>query len=316
MMHLKDLDLNLLRVLAALYDEGQTTRAAKRLSLSQPAISHALAKLRQALGDDLFVREGNRMQPTPFAESIREPVRRILDIVATEIAHERDFEPLKTTRRFTISTSDIGELVFLPTLLRTLAEDAPSATLRCLTLPPAELEQAMAEGSVDLALGYFPDFVGRAFLQQKLFEHRFACLVRRDHPRIGDTISMEQFLAADHAVVSQKGRSQEIFEQRLSELGLTRRVLLESPHFMSAPLMVAYSDMITTVPRAVARAYARMAPLKLLEPPLEIPAIELKQFWHLRHHKDPSVHWLRATIARLFLRNDPSERDDDLIFGC
>lgn len=314
-MNLKDLDLNLLRVLAALYEEGQTTKAGKRLSLSQPAISHALAKLRLALGDDLFVREGNRMQPTPFAEHIREPVMRILEIVASEIAYERDFDPLTTTRRFTISTSDIGELVFLPTLLRTLAADAPGATLRCLSLPPVELEEAMANGLVDLALGYFPDLVGSAFLQQKLFEHRFACLVRRDHPMIGDVISLEQFLAADHAVVAQKGRSQEIFEQRMRELGLKRRVLLQSPHFMSAPLMVAHSDMITTVPRAVARAYSRMAPLKLLDPPVDIPAIELKQFWHRRYHKDPSVHWLRATIARLFLRNDPSERDDDVIFG-
>lgn len=314
-MNLKNLDLNLLRVLSALYEEGQTTKAAVRLSLSQPAISHALAKLRLELGDDLFVREGNRMQPTPFAEQIREPVTRILEIVASEIAYERDFDPPTTTRRFTISTSDIGELVFLPTLLRTFAAEAPSATIRCLTLPPGELEEAMADGTVDLALGYFPDLVGRAFLQQKLFEHRFACLVRRDHPEIGDAISLDQFLAADHAVVAQKGRSQEIFEQRMRELGLKRRVLLQSPHFMSAPLMVAHSDMITTVPRAVARAYSQMAPLKLLDPPVDIPVIELKQFWHRRYHKDPSVQWLRTTIARLFLRNDPSERDDDVIFG-
>lgn len=314
-MNLKDLDLNLLRILAALYEEGQTTRVAARLSLSQPAISHALAKLRLALGDDLFVREGNRMQPTPFAERIREPVARILDIVASEIAFERNFDPLATSRCFTISTSDIGELVFLPTLLRAFSTEAPLATIRCLTLPPAELEEAMANGVVDIALGYFPDLTGRAFMQQKLFEHRFACLARRDHPLIGDTITLDQFLAADHAVVAQKGRSQEIFEERMRELGLQRRVLLQSPHFMSAPLMVAHTDMITTVPRAVARAYSRMAPLKLLDPPVDIPPIELKQFWHRRYHKDPSVHWFRATIAQLFLRNDPSERDDDVIFG-
>ena len=255
------------------------------------------------------------MQPTPFAEQIREPVMRILDIVVSEIIQERDFDPRSAVRRFTISTSDIGELVFLPTLLKTFAREAPSATLRCLTLQPSELEEAMANGTVDLALGYFPDLGGHAFLQQKLFEHRFACLVRRDHPLIGDALSLEQFLASDHAVVAQKGRSQEIFEQRMRELGLERRVLLQSPHFMSAPLLVASSDMITTVPRAVARAYSRMTPLKIIEPPIEIPPIELKQFWHRRFQNDPAVQWLRTTIARLFLRNDPSERDNDSIFG-
>jgi DNA-binding transcriptional LysR family regulator len=315
-MNIKNLDLNHLRVLGGMFEEGQTTKVAARLSLSQPAVSHILSKLRLSLGDELFVREGNRMQPTPFAESIREPVKRILEIVANEIANERDFTPAVTDRRFTISTSDIGELVFLPDLLRTFSEEAPHATIRCLSLPPDELEDTMAEGSVDLALGYFPDLTGNAFFQQKLFEHRFACLMRRDHPEIGEELSLEQFLAADHAVVAQKGRSQEIFEQRMHELGLERRVLLQSPHFMSAPLLVANSDMITTVPRAVARAYSRMAPLKFVEPPIEIPAIELKQFWHRRVHNDPSIIWLRGIISKLFLRNDPSERDnDDGIFG-
>lgn len=173
----------------------------------------------------------------------------------------------------------------------------------------------MADGSVDLALGYFPDLAGNAFYQQKLFEHRFTCLVRRGHPAIKDTLSMEQFLAADHVVVAQEGRSQEIFEKRMAEMKLGRRVLLQSPHFMSTPLLVAHSDLIATVPRAVGRAYCRMAPLRLLAPPMKIPAIPLRQFWHRRVQGDPSVTWLRECIAKLFLRNDPSERNDDPIFG-
>lgn len=314
-MNSTGLDLNLLRVLSALFEEGQTTKAAARLSLSQPAISHALAKLRTSLGDELFVREHNVMKPTPYAESIREPVRRLLEIVAREIAHERDFQPATTRRRFTLSTSDIGELVFLPELLRSFAALAPHATIRSLSMPPDELAVAMADGSVDLALGYFPDLSGSSFYQQKLFQHRFTCLVRRDHPVIGDVLTLEQFLAADHVVVAQEGRSQEIFEQRMTELRLERRVLLQSPHFMSTPLLVAHSDLIATVPRAVGRAYCRIAPLRLLAPPIRIPAIPLKQFWHRRVHNDPAVAWLRELIAALFLRNDPSERDDDPIFG-
>lgn len=310
-----NLDLNLLRVLGALFEEGQATKAAVRLSLSQPAVSHALAKLRSSLGDELFVRESNALKPTPFAESIREPVRRLLEIVANEIVHVRDFDPATTRRRFTISTSDIGELVFLPQLLRHFSAVAPNATLRSLSMRPADLESAMAEGVVDLALGYFPDLSGSSFFQQKLFEHRFACLVRRDHPAIGPKLTLEQFLSADHVVVAQEGRSQEIFEKRMLDLRLRRRVLLQSPHFMSVPLLVAHSDMIATVPRAVGRAYCRMAPLRLLVPPIRIPSIPLRQFWHRRVHSDPSVTWLRKSIAELFLRRDPSENDDDVIFG-
>jgi DNA-binding transcriptional LysR family regulator len=313
-MNIRQLDLNLLKVLEAVFDEQRTTLAAARLGMSQPAVSHALNKLRTALGDSLFVREGNRMLPTPYAESIREPVKRVLQIISSEIAADHTFDPKTTHRRFTISTSDIGELVFLPQLLSALATEAPNATLRCLSMPPRELEEAMADGTVDIALGYFPDLTGGGFYQQKLFEHRFVCLVRVDHPVFGDTITLEEFLAADHAVVAQEGRSQEIFERRMQQLGLERRILLQSPHFMSAPLLVAASDMIITVPRAVGNIYRRLAPIRLIEPPIEIPPFELKQLWHRRVHADLAVIWLRTLIARLSLNRDPSEDENHPLF--
>ena len=128
-------------------------------------------------------------------------------------------------------------------------------------------------------------------------------------------MTLDQFLAADHAVVTHEGRSQEIFERRMSELNLDRRILLRSPHFMSVPLLVATSDMITVVPRAVGVLYARLASLKLVEPPIEIPPIEIKQFWHRRVHNDPGVVWLRKLIARLFLQRDSSADPSWPIFG-
>jgi DNA-binding transcriptional LysR family regulator len=182
-------------------------------------------------------------------------------------------------------------------------------------MPPVELQAAMANGLIDIALGYFPDLIGAGFYQQKLFEHQFTCLVRRDHPTIDYDMTLDEFLAADHAVVAQEGRSQEIFERRMSELNLDRRILLRSPHFMSVPLLVATSDMITVVPRAVGVLYARLASLKLVEPPIEIPPIEIKQFWHRRVHNDPGVVWLRKVIARLFLQRDSSADPSSPIFG-
>ena len=314
-MNYREIDLNLLLILDAMYDAGSTTQAAERLKISQPTVSFSLGKLREVFGDELFVRHGISMQPTPLAEAIREPVRRVLETVRLEILHERAFDPANAEREFTVSASDVGELVFLPLLLDRLRSASPRSTVRCLSMPPAELREAMTTGGVDLAIGYFPDLTGAGFFQQKLFEHAFACLVRADHPTIGESIGMEQFLAADHVVVMQEGRSQEIAERRIVELGLVRRVVLRSPHFMSVPHLVATTDVISIVPRAVGRAFLRSGRLKLLEPPFQIPRIELKQYWHRRVHTDPGIVWLRGLVAKLYLNRDPSENDESPIFG-
>ncbi|WP_432787982.1 LysR family transcriptional regulator [Novosphingobium rhizosphaerae] len=305
-------------VFDAMFVERKTTRTAERLGMSQPMVSYALAKLRRTFDDELFVREGNAMQPTAFAETLRDPVRRIVETVSGEILRHRaaEFQPATSTRRFTFCLSDIGELVFLPTILETFRREAPGATLRCVTLSPRELEAGLTDGSVDLALGYFPDLVGGAAYQQSLFEHPFAVLLRQEHPSIGHEISLESFLQADHAVVLHEGRSQEIFERRMAELGLARRVLIQSPHFMSVPLIVANSDIITTVPMGVARAYSQMAGLRWVLPPLDLPRIPIKQFWHRRVHFDQASIWLRGLIARNFLGRDPTERPDNPIFSA
>lgn len=305
-MDYRRLDLNLLVVLDALLEERGVHATARRLGMSQPNVSFALGKLRQFFHDDLLVRLGNGMHPTPMGDRLREPVRRILETVDAELLGLPIFDPLQSQRCFAISTSDIGELVILPTLLDALKTRAPMTTLRCHSMPPHELERAMADGVVDLALGYFPDLRGNSFLCQKLFDHPFSCIVRRGHPVIEDDLTLEQFLGLGHIVVSPKGRSQELVETRMRELGLSRRVQLQSPHFMSVPLLVAGSDLISTVPHAVAATYARLAPLKILLPPFETPLITLQQFWHRRVHRDPAIVWFRGVIAELFLGNDPA----------
>ena len=314
-MDLRGLDLNLLLVLDAMFEERQTVAVAGRLKVSQPTVSTSLRKLREFFDDDLFVRAGGKMQPTPFAETLHAPLRRMMETLRIDILRGQDFNALTTERQFTFSMSDIGELVFLPAILSALRAEAPRATVRSLSCRPNDLIASMADGTIDIALGYFPDLTGAGFYQQSLFEHHFTCLVRRDHPTIGTTISIDQFCAAEHAVVMQEGRSQEIFERRMAELKLARRVLLQSPHFMTVPLLVANSDMIATVPQAVGKAYARLAALRLIDPPISIPAIELNQFWHRRVHHDPAVVWLRKLVARLLRRHDPSAEGASPLFG-
>ncbi|PZU60248.1 MAG: LysR family transcriptional regulator [Sphingobium sp.] len=299
-------DLNLLVVLDALMEERGVSAAARRLGVSQPNVSFSLNKLRASLGDELMIRNGNRMQPTALAETLRDPVKRILNALETEILASRAFDPVTAERRFVISTSDIGELVFLPQLMRELAMRAPGVTLECRSMTPGELERAMSEGDVDLAIGYFPDLAGSNFLTQKLFDHPFTCIASATHRQARPGWTLDTFLEQGHIVVAQRGRSQELFEEQLSNMGLKRRIQLQSPHFMSIPLLVAGSDLISTVPAAVGAIFATMAPLRLIDPPLASPLINIQQFWHRRVHDEPSVRWLRNLISALFLNRDPS----------
>ena len=305
-MNYRHFDLNLLIVLDALLEEGGVNATARRLGMSQPNVSFALSKLRGHFEDDLLIRVGNTMKATALGASLREPLRRMLGSLDDEIFAQRTFDATVSDRRFTISTSDIGELVFLPRLMSELIVRAPGITLESRSMAPAELQTAMADGAVDLALGYFPDLGGNNFLTQKLFDHPFACIARADHSEANVGWSLETFLRLGHIVVAQRGRSQELFEARLRDMGLTRRIQLQSPHFMSVPLLVAGSDLISTVPAAVGGIFATMAHLKVIAPPLPSPMISLQQFWHRRAQDDPAVLWLRRLIAELFLGRDPS----------
>jgi DNA-binding transcriptional LysR family regulator len=178
--------------------------------------------------------------------------------------------------------------------------------VRSVSLPPRDLRMAMTDGAIDLAIGYFMEFDGENFFSQKLFEQTFVCLARTDHPVTGNVITLEQFAQADHAVVEQEGRSQEVFERHLASLGIERRIVLRSPHFMSVPLLIARSDVIATVPLAVARIYTQIIGLKMLALPFRSPSVDLKQFWHRRSHGDPGTIWLRRLVAELFIGTDPT----------
>lgn len=293
-------DLNLLPVVLAIAEERSVSRAAQRLGWSQPKVSIALNKLRLALGDPLFVRGSHGMSPTPRATALLGPTREILGRVKTEVLASTRFEPAETTRRFTFALSDIGEMTFLPKLLAYLQAHAPHATVRSVTLPPEEIAAGLESGGIDLALGYFPDLKARNFFQQRLFTHNFICLLNARHRIKGERISMADFLRIGHAVIRAEGRSQEIFEQLLAKHKIERRVVLSTPHFMSIPFIIASTDLLVTVPYAVGESFARIASIRLIQPPLEIPQFDLKQYWHRKFHKDEPNVWIRTVVAKLF----------------
>jgi DNA-binding transcriptional LysR family regulator len=197
--------------------------------------------------------------------------------------------------------SDVGEMVFLPKLARTLAKASPETPVRSVSMPPQQLAEAMQDGDVDLAVGYFPDLKGGDFFQKRLFTHHFLCLLRSDHPVRGEALTLEQFLNLQHAVVLSEGRSQEILEGHLKELGLVRRVAIYTPHFLSIPALIAHSDMVVTVPHAMGIAYGKPAfGLHVMQLPFASPRIQLRQHWHTKFHKDARNVWLRGIVSELF----------------
>ncbi|WP_242123686.1 LysR family transcriptional regulator [Sphingobium sp. Sx8-8] len=299
------MDLNLLRVLDALFAHRSVSGAARALGTTQPGVSLALRRLRAQFEDELFVRQGNEMVPTLVAERLAEPVMKVMASVRSDIMIAAPFDPPHSNRCFTLALSDLGELTFLPDLIAALRERAPGVQVRSVNLPPAELRQGLAGGSVDLALGFVLGLDGESLFTQTLFRQGFGCLVREGWGNGATVMTLDHFLAADHVVVEQQGRSQEVLERHLRKLGLHRRTVLRSPHFITVPLLVAGSDMVATVPLGVGRIYTRLAPLRFLPLPFETPEIPLQQIWHRRSHNDPGSIWLRRLVAELFMGRDP-----------
>ena len=303
MTNFRNFDLNLLLVLDGVLREGTLSNAAKALNVSQPTISSSLAKLREILQDELFVRSGNGMQPTPRALALKEPIQRVLTAVKGEILDTVRFDPATEIRPYTIATPDIGEPLFLPRLVARLAQDAPRVNLRSTVVRPRHLEDALEAGEVDLAVGYFPNLARPTTMQQTLFTHGFACLARTGHPLIKNGLTLEAFLEARHVVVGSEGSSQELFEDALAKRGLERRCALRTPHFMSVPFVVASTDLIVTVPRAVAAFFSGLVNLQVLDPPIDVPEFAVKQYWHRRFHHDARVIWLRTMMSDFYQNN-------------
>jgi len=304
-MGLQRLDLNLLIILDALLEEGTITRVAEQLELSQPTVSAALGKLRTVLNDELFVRTHGGMQPTERAMQLREPVQRILRAVRHEVLTVARFDPAELIGPITISTSDVGELEFLPGLIARMESMAPNATIICVAREPHALADAMDEGEIDLAIGYFPDLQTAVFKQQVLFSHDSVCVARQGHPIYSGKISLAQYRNARHLVVSQETRSQDVIDQALAENNIVRNVALTISHFVNVPPLIARSDLVATIARPIAQNASRTFPLLLMPAPFHIAPMQIKQVWHRRFDKSPKLIWLRNLIADMS-QNKPS----------
>jgi DNA-binding transcriptional LysR family regulator len=304
-LDLRRLDLNLLRVLDALFEEGNITRVGQRLQMSQPTVSSALGKLRVVLGDELFLRSNGVMRPTDRALRLRAPVAAVLASIRTDILGEAGFDPETDQGLFTVSLSDVGELEFAPGLVERLTARAPAAALRTILCDPHRLADAMEAGDVDLAVGYLPDLNTAVFKQQVLFQHGYVCIARQGHPAFAEGLTLEGYFNAQHVTVSQETRFHDLTEVALGQIPRRRQVTLTVSHYVNVAHIVSRTDLLATIPRPLAKRSAEAYPIALFEPPFDIPAVEIKQVWHRRFDASPRVVWLRNLVAEMS-QNKPS----------
>jgi DNA-binding transcriptional LysR family regulator len=299
-MELARLDLNLLLVFHHLLREQRVSTVARTLGMSQPAVSSALGRLRTSLGDELFLRTQRGMAPTPYALQLAGPVAAALDGLQQALQVRASFDPARSTRRFTVAMTDVGEMYFLPVLVDQLSQQAPQVTLEVVSVMQAGLREDMASGRVDLALGLLPQLQS-GFFQQALFRQPYVCLMRRSHPLAGKPrLSLNAFSAAEHVRVLAAGTGHGRVDEALERQGLQRRIRLTVPHYVALGDVLGHSDLIATVPERFAQRVLRPFGLTTRPLPLQVEGSAIHQFWHGRLHRDPGHQWLRARIAQCF----------------
>ena len=289
------LDLNLVRVFVAIHETRSVTLAADRLGITQPSVSHALAKLRVTYGDRLFTRAASGLVPTPLADQLAPPLRDALATVEATLDEARAFAPDRSTRQFRIAMSDIGALYFTPPLLKRLQERAPGMRVD-IVQPSATLVDDLAAGAIDFAVGNLPELVATT-RTTSLFQEHYVCLMSEDHPWIGASMSIEEFARARHVLVTSPSSGHVLVDGILAGQGIVRNVVARVPQFSVLPYLVAHTDLLVVLPSRVSRLFDSLGHLKTLALPVDIPTFEVRAHWHARQQDNPAHRWMRENMV-------------------
>ena len=297
-MHLSQVDLNLFVVLEAIYREGNLTRAGRQLKLTQPAMSHALKRLRELLKDPLFIREGANMVPTPFSRNMINEVRQALQILELNLYEDRSFDPAHTRRSFQIGFWEIMEAMILPPLSRVMAKAAPEIFITTLRVKRREIETELAAGSLDLALD-IPITMSDSIRQTPLFSDRVVVMARAGHPAIGGELDLDTYLRQDHILVSSRRLGPSLVDAELNRKGRKRRIVLRCQHYFAACRVVSETDMLLTIPEHYAQLLNSRFNHRLYPFPLKsLQQLEIHMYWHESAENDPPNRWLREQIKK------------------
>ncbi|NBT57052.1 MAG: LysR family transcriptional regulator, partial [Betaproteobacteria bacterium] len=303
----RQLDLNLLRVFDEVMTERSLTRAAHKLSLTQPAVSNALQRLREALGDDLMKRSGQEMSPTPHALALWPAVRDALGQLEGALVPGQ-FVPAQASNTFILAMADATAAKLMPGLLAAMDQTAPGVSIRVVPLTTRDPRRLLEDETLDLAIGYFPatmaDLTARiqsgaavAFSHERLYSGEYVCVMRRDHPLAKEALTLANFCAARHLLVSFSGRPFGFVDEALAAIGQKRRIVLTVNQFFTAGKLVAGSNLLTVLPRHFVNATGIADQLVLRELPFAMPLVHVDALWHHRVHRLTAHQWLRQTLV-------------------
>lgn len=305
-MSFQNLDLNLLRVFDAVMTEQNLTRAANSLAMTQPAVSNALRRLRDALGDDLVVRASHGVRATPRAEALWPTVRKALTGLENAIA-PRDFNLAKVEATFRMAMADSTAALFLPPLIRSIERDGPGLRVRMVPLTTREPRPMLLRGSVDLAIGFFPGVLAQLAASQglaaskirhrRLYSGKYVCVMRKDHALASQELTLEAYCAAHHVQVSFSGRAHGLVEDALARLGRERVTLLTVNQYFTAGRVIASSDLITVLPFHLIAATGMPEALTWKTLPFSLSDVNVDMLWHERDEHSPAHKWLRRQIV-------------------
>jgi DNA-binding transcriptional LysR family regulator len=287
----RQVDLNLLELFVTVHRTRNLTAAGSQLGLSQPAVSRALARLRQAYGDPLFVRQQRGVAPAPVTEA--------LDVLRSTLERPT-FEQATQARTFRLALSDVGERIFLPRLADELGRRAPHVAIDILSPTHEQLQDGLAAGRIDLAIGFFGP-LGKQVRHRRLFRERFLYMARQGHPQVAGQLRREQLRELAHVIGGPQGMQHaSAVEKVLSGPRVKARIALRVHSLLCVGPVVAESDLLGLMPGNLAAVVAAHVPLQLLEPPMQMPGFDVTMVWHERFHRDPASEWLRGVFVSLF----------------
>lgn len=299
-----NIDLRLLTIVNELNKTRSVSQAAENLELSQSAVSMSLARLRKHFKDPLFVRTPDGMEPTPQMSELIELLEKAEGLLETALVHRIAFNPATSDRVFRIGATDITRVTILPALMKRLHATARGVSIELQDISE-ETPRLLHGGRLDLAVGFIPS-TGSGFCQQRLFKDRFVCAVRLNHPRIDDTLTLDQFETEPHVVLTTPGSGIEVLEKALEANRIRRKVRLRVPGCFGISGMIASSDCLAVVPEQLGKLIASSGRLKLMVIPFPLPPYYVVQHWHERYTHDPASKWLRGVIAEMFLEKGAS----------
>jgi DNA-binding transcriptional LysR family regulator len=297
-MNLAGIDLNLLVIFDALMTERQVTRAGERIGLSQPATSNALARLRSLTKDELFIRSSGKLHPTPVGVALAQQIQPALRQIQVALSAGQPFDPITSDRVFNIGMSDYAEFVLLPRILEQLETIAPYIKIQIKSGDRQHRLKLLDRGEIDLLCGLIPEQIDW-HERQLLFREQFVCVCRRNHPFIGDSLSLEEYTSTSHLLVSVQEDMVGRVDYALKKQDLKRHIALSIPHFLVAPLVLTRTNLIATLPERIAREFASNLNLKILPCPIPLKGFSVYMRWHQSNENNLAHVWLRTLIQEI-----------------